>query len=51
MKGKYNKHIFICINERGENSQRVDCASCGGKEIRMEFVKLINKNNQDIFKC
>ena len=43
MKGKYNKHIFICINERGENSQRVDCTSCGGKDIRMEFVKLINQ--------
>ena len=43
MKGKYNKHIFICINERGENSQRMDCASCGGKEIRLEFVKLINQ--------
>ena len=43
MKGKYYKHIFICINERGENSQRMDCASCGGKEIRLEFVKLINQ--------
>ena len=43
MKGKYNKHIFIFINERGENSQRMDCASCGGKEIRLEFVKLINQ--------
>ena len=43
MKGKYNKHIFICTNERGENSQRMDCASCGGKEIRLEFVKLINQ--------
>ena len=43
MKGKYNKHILICIKKHGENSQRVDCASCGGKEIRMEFVKLINQ--------
>ena len=43
MKGKYNEHILICTNERGENSQRMDCASCGGKEIRLEFVKLINQ--------
>ena len=43
MNGKYKKHIFICINERNHNSSRGDCAKCGGKEIRMEFVRLINK--------
>ena len=40
---KYNKHIFICINERAESSTKGDCSSVGGKEIRMRFVELINK--------
>ena len=41
---KYNKHIFICINERSECSTKGDCSSVGGKEIRMRFVELINKH-------
>ena len=41
---KYKKHIFICINERDPNSPKGDCASCGGMQIRMKFVQLINKN-------
>ena len=43
MNTKYKKHIFICINERDKTSPRGDCARCGGKEIRMEFVRLINQ--------
>ena len=41
---KYNKHIFICINERSDCSTKGDCSSVGGKEIRMRFVELINKH-------
>lgn len=44
MKPKYHKHIFICTNDRGPNHPRGDCANCGGNEIRMRFVKLINQN-------
>tara|TARA_Y100001970_G_scaffold293465_1_gene440434 strand:- start:3073 stop:3429 length:357 start_codon:yes stop_codon:yes gene_type:complete len=40
---KYNKHIFICINERDPNNPKGDCASCGAMQIRMKFVRLINK--------
>ena len=40
---KYEKHIFICINERPPDSSKGCCASGGGKEIRYEFVKLINE--------
>lgn len=40
---KYNKHIFVCVNERSSDSSRGDCSSCGGREIRSEFVRLINK--------
>ena len=43
MNSKFLKHIFICVNERDKSSPRGDCAQCGGKEIRMEFVKLINQ--------
>ncbi len=39
---KFAKHIFICTNDRGENSSRQSCGSCGGLDIRMKFVKLIN---------
>ncbi|RZP31168.1 (2Fe-2S) ferredoxin domain-containing protein [bacterium] len=41
---KYNKHIFICVNDRGSDNQRQSCAKCGGMDIRMKFVKLINKH-------
>ena len=43
MKPKYKKHIFICTNDRGPDHPRGDCANCGGKEIRMRFVQLINQ--------
>ena len=39
---KYDKHIFICKNDRGENSTRQSCGRCGGLDIRKEFVSLIN---------
>jgi (2Fe-2S) ferredoxin len=44
MTKKYQKHIFICINERDENNPKGDCARCGGKDIRLKFVQLINKH-------
>ena len=40
----YEKHIFICVNERVGRNERESCAKCGGMEIRMRFVKLINKH-------
>ena len=40
---KFEKHIFICTNDRGENSSRKSCGACGGMEIRREFVKMINE--------
>ena len=41
---KYNKHIFVCVNERSSDNQRGSCAKCGGMDIRMKFVKLINEH-------
>ena len=39
---KYKKHIFICTNERDENSLRKSCGSCGGPDLRKDLVRLIN---------
>ena len=44
MTEKYQKHLFICVNERPKDSARGDCLSCGGMEIRNKFVRLINQN-------
>jgi len=44
MTKKYQKHLFICINERSKDSPRGDCLRCGGMEIRNKFVQLINQN-------
>lgn len=44
MPQRYKKHIFICVNEREPNHPKGSCANCGARDIRLEFVKLINKN-------
>jgi (2Fe-2S) ferredoxin len=44
MKPKYKKHIFICTNERPPDNPKGDCIRCGGMDIRMKFVKLINQH-------
>ena len=44
MNSKFDKHIFICTNDRGSDHPRGDCVRCGGLDIRMRFVHLINKN-------
>tara|TARA_Y100001935_G_scaffold36776_1_gene29322 strand:- start:550 stop:651 length:102 start_codon:yes stop_codon:yes gene_type:complete len=31
---KFKKHIFICTNDRGEESARKSCGSCGGMDLR-----------------
>ena len=41
---KYKKHIFICVNERDETNPKGDCSRCGGMDIRMKFVQLINQH-------
>jgi len=40
---KFEKHIFICINERGVNNPRKSC----GKEHGMELVKAFKKQLLD----
>ena len=41
---KYTQHIFVCVNERPENTPKGSCARCGGFDIRMRFVELINQH-------
>ena len=41
---RYRKQIFICTNERPQESPKGCCASGGGSDIRYEFVKLINEH-------
>ena len=45
MNPKYNKHIFICINERNKDNPKGDCKRCGGMDIRLKFVQLINEHD------
>ena len=42
---KFEKHIFICTNERDENSLRKSCGSCGGLDLRKDLVRMINESN------
>ena len=44
MKSKFDKHIFICTTDRGPDRPRGDWVKCGGLDIRMRFVHLINKH-------
>ncbi|MDA9946563.1 (2Fe-2S) ferredoxin domain-containing protein [Candidatus Marinimicrobia bacterium] len=41
---KFEKHIFICTNERDENSLRKSCGSCGGLDLRKDLVRMINES-------
>ena len=40
---KFEKHIFICTNERDEKSTRKSCGACGAVNLRNELVKMINE--------
>jgi (2Fe-2S) ferredoxin len=44
MNKRYQKHVFVCVNERPTESERNDCARCGGKDLRIKLVNLVNKN-------
>ena len=41
---KFEKHIFICTNERDENSLRKSCGSCRGLDLRKDLVRMINES-------
>ena len=41
---KYEKHIFICNNQRDENAPRVSCGETTGNEIAARFKELIQEH-------
>lgn len=36
---KFQRHVFVCINDRGKGHPRGDCASKGGNEVAEAFKK------------
>lgn len=40
----YEKHLFVCINERAEGAPRVSCGESKGTEIVAKFKSLIAEN-------
>lgn len=36
---KFEKHVFVCVNERDEGDPRGDCASKGGHDVASAFKK------------
>ena len=40
----FDKHIFVCINERNENAKRISCGETTGTAIANRFKELIKKN-------
>ncbi len=45
---KYEKHIFICTNQRGENAPRPSCGEHPGIELVKAFKKAINDKKLNI---
>lgn len=41
---KFKKHILICTNERSEGDSRRSCGRCGGHELRMRLLALIQEH-------
>lgn len=44
----YNKHIFICINQRAEGAHRQSCGEAHGMEIVDAFKKKLKEMNLPI---
>ena len=42
---KYDKHIFICINQRAAGSERKSCGEAHGLEIVDAFKKKLKEKN------
>lgn len=36
---KFQRHVFVCVNDRGPGHPRGDCASKGGHEVAEAFKK------------
>ncbi|MBL8863069.1 MAG: (2Fe-2S) ferredoxin domain-containing protein [Planctomycetes bacterium] len=39
---KFQRHVFVCINERERDDPRGDCGSKGGQAVAEEFKKQVH---------
>lgn len=39
----FDRHIFICTNQREPGHPKGDCASKGGEEVRGEFKRILHE--------
>lgn len=42
---RYDKHVFICTNERPEGHLKGSCAACGGHEILTKLKALVKQSD------
>lgn len=45
---KFDKHIFICTNQRAAGSERLSCGEAHGLELVAEFKKVLKELNLPI---
>jgi len=41
MTGQFEKHVFVCVNDRGDNSPKGSCGRKGGMEVFLELHKQV----------
>lgn len=44
IRGKYTKHIMVCVRERDLGSSKGSCGACGGEQIRKDFADLLKSH-------
>jgi (2Fe-2S) ferredoxin len=40
---KFQKHVFVCVNERDKDDKRGDCTSKGGRDVIDAFKKKLHE--------
>ena len=45
---KFDKHIFICTNQRAAGSERLSCGEAHGLELVAQFKKVLKERNLPI---
>ena len=45
---KYDKHIFICVNQRAAGSEKPSCGEAHGLELVAQFKKILKERNLPI---
>jgi (2Fe-2S) ferredoxin len=42
---RYERQVFICVNQRPEGHPKGSCGACGGREVRERFAEELYKRN------